>query len=1040
LFKTKYTDIQLITNTLLNQKNNVMKNYLPLKQAMSWLKSMLLLLLVIAGTAVFGQERSISGSVSDRSTNEFLPGASILVKGTSNGAITDIDGKYNIKVPPGDNVLVVSFVGYDKAEIPIGAQTVINIQLVPSKTSLQEVVVVGYGSTKVKDLTSSITTIKSDDIIKTPASQPIQAMQGKVAGLQVVTSGGPGESPTVRIRGIGSFPGRNNESPLYVVDGMFYDNIDFLNPTDIASMSVMKDASAAAIYGVRAANGVVLIETKSGSYNQKTEINYNGYFGYQVAQNVVKMANSQQFTIMANESGSDPDAQFILNAMQRYGRSRVDPSIPEPNTDWYSELLRPAAITNHSLDFAGGNEKAKYSVGANYFFQDGIMNMKNSYERMNLRTKLDFKATKWLTVGGNFIFSNALKYSDQASAWNDAYFAVPIMPVYDTTNKLADPTDYSNAQDIGYRSGQNPFPAMAFNIDLMKIKKLLTNVYLEVTLIPKTLTFKSTYNYSSTALDQRVINLPWFIGNSFQNPDATITRTLTNYNNHIWDNILTFNKTFNKHNLTIMAGTSFKDEGFLMLTAQGKNFPTDKEQSWYIDQSLNIPAEAVSDDGLRQYGMSYFSRIAYNYNDKYLLYATIRADGSNKYQQKWGYFPTVGVGWVITEENFLKDNNVLPFFKLRASWGQLGNDRIQASDGAYTTTVIKTTLNGVVYSGTVVSSDYSELKWEMTQETDIGFTARFIKNKLSADFDWYSRDTKNAAIPVTIPSVGGSVLKPVGTIRNSGIELTLRWTDQAVNDKLTYSVGANISTLKNKAVDLYGQDYIDGGTAEFRQRTYVGEPLMAFYGRQVAGVYQNQAEIDADPVAVANGLVPGDFKYVDQNKDGKIDDDDRVNLGSYFPNFMYGGDFSISFLNIDLSASVYGQAGNKILNRKRGEVIWTADGNMDADLAVNRWHGDGTSDKYPSSSGLRRGWNQKMSDYFVEDGSFFRVQNIQLGYTLKNSQWCGGKFPETRIAFTAERPLTLFKYNGFTPEVADGWDTQTYPVAAIYTVSLNVKF
>ncbi len=1018
-----------------------MKNYLPLKGVISWFKSMLLLLLAIAGTVVFGQERGISGSVSDRSTGESLPGASVLIKGTSIGSITDVDGKFTLNVPPGENTLVVSYIGYETVEMPVGNQSVFNIQLVASKTSLQEVVVVGYGSTKVKDLTSSITTVRSEDIIATPSSMPIQALQGKVAGLQVVTNGSPGDSPTVRIRGVGSFPGRDNEAPLYVVDGMFFDNIDFLNPTDIASISVMKDASASAIYGVRAANGVVLIETKSGAYNQKTEINYNGYFGYQVAQNVVKMANSQQYTIMAREA--DPEAQadqiFILNAMQRYGRSRVDPSIPEPNTDWYSEILRPAAITNHSLDFSGGSEKAKYSIGANYFLQDGIMDMENQYERMNLRSKLDFKATKWLTIGGNLIFSNALKYNDQASAWNDAYFAVPIMPVYDELNTLADPTNYANAQDLGYRSGQNPFPAMDFNIDMMKIKKLLTNFYMEINLIPKTLTFKTTYNYAYTSIDQRIVNLPWFIGNSFQNPDATITRNLSNYNNHIWDNVLTFNKSFQDHNLTVMAGTSFKDEGYQMISAQGKNFPTDMEQSWYIDQSLNIPADAVSDGGMRQYGMSYFGRVAYNFNEKYLLYATLRADGSNKYQQTWGTFPTIGVAWVITEENFLSGNDILPYFKIRASWGQLGNDRIQASDGAYTTTVIKTTLDGIVYSGTVVSSDYSELKWELTEEFNVGFTSKLFKNKLSADFDYYSRDTKNAAIPVSIPSVGGSVLKPVGTIRNSGFELALDWTNQ-VNDKFSYSVGVNFATLKNQAMDLYGQEYIDGGTAEFRQRTYVGEPLMAFYGREVAGVYQNQAEIDADSIAIENGLVPGDFKYVDQNKDGKIDDDDRVILGSYFPNFIYGGNISINYMNFDFSVSVYGQEGNKVLNRKRGEIIWTADGNLDADLAENRWYGEGTSNKYPSSSGLRRGWNQKMSDYFVEDGSFFRIQNIQLGYTLKNSKWLGGQFPETRISFTAERPLTLFKYNGFTPEVANGWDSQTYPVAAIYTIGLNVKF
>ncbi len=1016
-----------------------MKNYLPRIQAFSLVKSLWVLFLASACTVAFGQERTITGTVTDLEANETLPGATVLIKGTAKGTATDLDGRFSLKVAPEDKTLVVSFVGFDTQEVAIGDESVFNFQLMPTKTSLEGVVVVGYGSVKVKDLTSSIATVKAEDLVKTPASQPLQALQGKVAGLQIVTSGSPGSAPTVRIRGIGSFPGRGSESPLYIVDGMFFDDISFLNPSDIASMSVMKDASAAAIYGVRAANGVVLIETKSGAYNQKTQITYDGYFGYQVAQNVVKMANSQQFTAMAMESGSDPDATFILNAMQRYGRSRVDPSIPEPNTDWYREIIRPAPITNHSLDFSGGTEKVKFSLGGNYFLQEGIMDTENEFERINLRSKVDVKATNWLTIGGNLVFSNETGINPPSSVWNDAYFAVPVMPVYDDMDTTAWPTNYSNAQVLGYRNGQNPFPIMEYNTERLKTKRLLAQYFMEFTLIPKTLTFKSTINYDGYSHDHRGINLPWYIGNSFQNPDATITRTLCIQNNYIWDNIATYTDNFGNHNLTVMAGTSFRDEGWLQLSAQGKNFPTDMEQSWYIDQSLNIPAEAVWDNGLRQYGMSYFGRVAYNYNNRYYFYGTLRADGSNKYQQTWGYFPTVGAGWVITEENFLKNNNIVDFFKLRASWGQLGNDKIPASDGAYTTNVVKTTMGGVVYSGRVVTNSYSELKWELTQETNIGFTARFLDERLSAEFDWYTRDTKNAAIPVSIPSVGGSVLKPVGTIRNSGIELALDWNNK-VSDKFTYNVGVNISTLKNQAIDLYGQDYIDGGTAEFRQRTYVGEPLMAFFGREIAGVYQNEQEILNDPVAVENGLVPGDFKYKDQNGDGKIDDDDRVILGSYFPNFIYGGNIGIKYMGLDVTLSVYGQAGNKILNRKRGELIWTYDGNLDADLAENRWHGEGTSDKYPSSAGLRKGWNQKMSDYFVENGSFFRLQNIQIGYTLNSTGWLNGNFPGVRIYFTAERPLTLFKYNGFTPEVPDGWDTQMYPIASIYTLGLNVKF
>jgi hypothetical protein len=348
-------------------------------------------------------------------------------------------------------------------------------------------------------------------------------------------------------------------------------------------------------------------------------------------------------------------------------------------------------------------------------------------------------------------------------------------------------------------------------------------------------------------------------------------------------------------------------------------------------------------------------------------------------------------------------------------------------------------MGGTVYSGTVVSNTITYLGWEYVEQTNVGLTAKVLKDKLSLDFDYYIRDTKNAAIPVIVPGTGESYLKNVGEIRNSGIEIALDWSNK-INKDFSYSIGGNFSTLKNQMTELYGQQYLDGGSAEFRQRIYVGEPLMAFYGREVEGVYQNQAEIDADPFASANGLVPGDFKYKDQNGDGIIDDDDRVILGSYFPNIMYGGYINIAYKKFDFSVNVYGQAGNKILNRKRGEIIWTADGNMDADLAVNRWHGEGTSNEYPSASGLRRGWNQKMSDYFVEDGSFFRIQNLQLGYTIQNSKWFGNNFPVTRIAFTADRPLSLFSYNGFTPEVANGIDSQTYPVPAVYTVSLNVRF
>jgi len=998
-----------------------------------------LLNLFLSVTLLYGQQTlTINGKVTDTS-GAGMPGVSVSVKGTTHGVVTDANGAYSMQAS-GQATLVFSFVGFKSHEVPVNNRGIINLVMEEEVVGVEEVVVVGYGTQKVKDLTSSISTVKSDDLAKTPASQPMNALQGKVAGVQIVNDGGPGNSATVRIRGIGSFPGMNNEAPLYVVDGMFYDNIDFLNPTDIETISVLKDASAAAIYGVRAANGVILIETRSGSYNQKTKISYDGYEGYQIDQNVLKMANAQQYTAMANESGSATEVQDVLNSMQKWGRSRVDPNIPVTNTDWYKQVIRDGQIRNHSVGIDGGTEKAKYSLGVNYFYQDGTLKELNNYERMNLRSKVDIKATKWLTVGENMIFSNATKYLDASQAWYNTYFAVPIFPVYDLTNTAAIPFKYASADPLGYRGGQNPFPGMVSDQDQQKILKALATIYMEITLIPKVLTFKSTYNNSYTQVNERVVDLPWFIDNNFQNPHGTLTKTTSSYMNQYWDNILTFTKSFGSHNLTLMAGTSYKDETYQMLSAKGVDFPT-LPQSWYIAQSLTIPSTHtdVNDDGLHQYGFSYFGRAAYNYQEKYLLYGTMRADGSSKYQEKWGYFPTVGAGWVVSEENFLKNNDFVPFLKLRGSWGELGNDHIQASDGARTTSVVNTTMGGNLVSGTIAQNTFSSLKWEKTEETNIGLTARFLHNRLSADIDYFSRDTKNAAIPVNIPLIGGSVLKAVGTIRNSGFECTLNWSDK-ITDKLSYNIGANFATLKNQVRNLYGQPYINYGTPEFQQRSYVGHPLNAYYGWKIAGVYQNQAQINADPIAVANGLVPGDFKYVDKNHDGVIDGSDRVILGSYFPNLTYGGNIGLKYQNFDLSANFYGQSGNSILNRRRGEMLWTNDGNLDADLAVNRWHGDGTSNKYPSSAGLLKVWNQKMSDYFVNDGKFWRIQNVQVGYTFKNQSWLNGNFPETRIFLTADHPLTHFKYQGFTPEVANGYDDVTYPIPAIYTIGLNIKF
>lgn len=997
----------------------------------------------IGAGSIFAQN-TVTGTVSDETGP--LPGVSVFVKGTNNGIMTTADGKYNLSVPS-DAVLVFSFMGFTTQEIAVGNRTTLDVKMVLDHNVLEEVVVVGYGSMKVKDLTSAVTTIKGDDIAKSPAGQAMQAMQGKVAGMQVVSSGNPGSAPTVRIRGIGSYPVDGNTNPLYVVDGVFYSDISFLNSADIASMSVLKDASAAAIYGVRAANGVILVETKSGGFDRKTEITFDGYAGIQRAQNVLKMANSEQFTTFALESGAAKDASYVENAMIRYGRSRVNPNVPDVNTDWYKEILRVAPVQNYSLDVSGGTSKLAYSVGGNYRAEEGILNTESDFKRFNLRSKLDFKATEWLAGGANFLFSQITRHEAEAGAWNAAYFAVPILPVYDYQNVKATPTPYSDARVLGYRDNQNPFPSMDNRNNLQETKKLFTNFYLEATLIPKKLTFKTSYSNNYSSGNTRTVLLPYFVTDNFKRLDTqtNVAKTYSTTTEQTWDNVLTYTDTYaQKHNLTAMLGSSYRHERWTELSANANNLLDWRhEEAWYIGLT-NVEDRSklgYSDNGTRQYAMSYFGRIAYNYDDRYLLYGTLRADGTSKYQTKWGYFPTVGAGWVITGESFMSDVKVIDYLKLRGSWGKLGNNGVPASDGAQTTSLVNFALNDVLTSGTTTSGNYAVLGWEVVEETNIGLTSRFLQNRLSMDAEYFVRDTKNAVIPNRIPGTNGYLRKNTGVIRNSGFELTLNWSDSFANKEVQYSVGVNIATLKNEARELGGQQYIDGGSAEFRQRTIVGQPLLAFFGYEVAGVYQNEAEIQADPMTVGNDIKPGYFKYRDQNGDGVLGAEDRVVLGSYLPKFTYGANLAIAYKGFELAASFYGQAGNKILNRKRGQYVWTNDTNVDADLAVNRWHGEGTSNKYPSSAGLREAWNIKpLNSYYIESGSFFRIQNVQLAYNIKNQNWFGAKMPDIRIYVTADRPLTVFKYNGFNPEVENGIDEQTWPIPSTYTAGLTIKF
>ena len=1011
-------------------------------------KLMLCLCLLLAATTMFAQNLTVTGVVTEKATGYPAIGVSVLVKGTTNGTITSMDGDYTLNDVPKNATLVYSYVGMSTKEVPVNGQSVVNVLMEEDTQNLDEVVVIGYGTSKAKDLTAPIAVIKADEITKHATSSPMGALQGKVAGVQITSNGQPGSGPSVRIRGIGSM--NDNSQPLYVVDGMFFDNIDFLNNSDIQDLSILKDASAASIYGVRAANGVVLVTTKKGALNRPATVTYDGYVGFQKATNVLKMANSEQYATMVNEMGNETLQDVLNQSVKNWGSL--------PNTNWYDEILHTALTHNHSLDISGGSEKATYSVGASYLYQDGILNAENDYSRFNLRTKADYKAFDWLKVGANVVLSNSTQVVPDGQVWMSAFRTPSIIPVYDESNPLgAYPINYASPAQVGLSEFYgNPVATAKYYDSKNKSLRVMPSFYAQFDFLPENkLFFKTAYSQDINILQSRTYTPAYLVGGTQVNSTSKLKKQNDIYHSWIWDNTLTYTDTFGDHGLTAMLGNSVREENFRNLWGEATGVPGEFEEYFYLNQG-NADGRTTGDDGTTYRGVSWFGRVSYDYKGKYLLSATMRADGSSKYQEKWGYFPSVGTAWNISEENFMKDQKWVDYMKIRASWGKLGNDKIKASDGFASITQDMTTSG--IFAGSAVPGYtnlvyFSWLGWEVVNETNVGLDFRTLNSRLSVEADWYYRLTQNAVIDAPLPMGAGNLLGNQGEILNTGVELSVNWSDKIGKD-FSYYIGANLTTLHNEVKDLNGLSYLYGGSAEFRTISRVGGELNAYYGHEVAGVYQNEAEIAADPIAVENGLKPGDFKYVDQNKDGKIDDKDRVTLGSYVPNFSYGINLGFSYKHFDFSMVMQGVTGNQIVNRKRGDRRWHSELNYDADQVENRWTGEGSTNSYPSAAGSVNPWNiAKFNSFYVEDGSYFRIQNVQVAYTFPKKDFGKFKMPSVRLSLTADRPLTIFKANSFSPELSSvknedgtmpsssyGFDERVYPLSSSYTLGLRIIY
>lgn len=1008
------------------------------------------LFLLVSGVMTALASVTVSGTVTEKG-GEPLVGVSVLLNGTSRGTTTDIDGNYTIADVPDNGVLTFRYFGMATEEVKVGGRSNISLEMHDDALKLDEVVVIGYGSAKAKDLTAPITVIKGDELTNIPSSSPMAALTGKVPGVNILNSGGPGNGPTVQIRGIGSF---SNSSPLYVVDGVFYDNINFLNNDDIQDMSILKDASAAAIYGVKAANGVVLITTKKGAKNQKAKVTYNGYVGIQKATNVLKMANSAEYAQMLTEANAEAYRSMLQASVDRFG-GKYDPANGiyqfNADTDWYDEILRTAVMTNHALNISGGGERATYSLGMSYLYQNGILKANNDYNRLNFRAQLEYDATNWLKVGFNGVFSQSSKRGSNNAAFQQAFNTPSILPVMDEDYAPTYPVKYASPEVLGITNNiYNPVATADYYDNRSESYQAMTNFFADFTILPSKLNFRTSYGYDYASSRGKTMSIPYYITDGSRREQSNLSKSSDQWTKWVWDNVLTYRDKAGKHSWGAMVGYSMRQDRWDYLGGSAESVPFDKVWWWYLGQSTAESKPVASDGGTRYRSQSIFARLNYDFDSRYLLMFTFRADGTSKYQEKWGYFPSVGAAWNISNEQFMKDQTWVDFLKLRASWGMLGNDHVAASSGFNSVNVgngysgifgSAGTTPGVIVPGYANTSYFSWLKWEKVSEANVGLTFSTLNSRLTADIDYFHRITNDAVISPLIPFENATLAGNWGKILNSGVDFSINWNDQVGEFK--YYAGFNFSTLHNRVKELHGLPYLIGG----KTINMIDKPINSFYGYKVIGIYQTPEQVAADPIAVKNGCEPGDFIYQDVNGDGEINGDDRVTLGSYLPTFTYGINFGFTWKGLDFGLSTYGQHGAKMFNRKSQLRYAQSQYNFTKQQFDNRWTGPGSTNEHPSAAALLKSWNVSSSatasnSYFVNSADFFRIQNITVGYSFRNIKMGNYTLPGIRLSLTADRPATFFSADCFSPELSDpeGWDTEVYPLAATYTFGLQIDF
>ena len=992
------------------------------------------------------QSVKVTGNVVD-SNNEPVIGAYIKVKGSSKGAVTDLDGHYTIDADK-NATLVISYVGMANQEEKIGNRSQINFVLKDDANDLNEVVVIGYGQVKKGDLTSSISAIKGDKLEKLSTGNVMNALQGQVNGVQISGAGDPGASPRVIIRGVTTV---NGSDPLYVVDGMpVGTNINFLNQNDIESMQVLKDASASAIYGTRASNGVILITTKKGKKGD-AKFNVTATVGLQTLKKQ-NMADSQEYKKVF-------DARYTNDGNVSPFKGSAD-----TYTDWWEECINDVAVQqNYDLSFSGGNDEMIYSGSIGYYKQDSQYKV-GQWQKLSARFSTEYNFNKIVKAGVDFTpryeqWDDTPNLKEGSPNLMSAIMAMdPTTPVMRAESEWTS-NPYSNYERSHNNQEYNPVATIARLDSGGSEYGLLATPYVSLTPI-KGLTIKSAFGLNARFRRTDSFNVNFFIDNLEQNQNNNATRKMENWVDWNWTNTINYMTTLNKkHNINLMGGYTMERFQDYWAKAYSENIPNNDESLRYPSSGTKNPAATGTDSFTSL--VSYLGRVMYNYAEKYYLTASIRVDGSSKFSKnnKWATFPSVSAAYRLTGEEFMKNQKVFDDIKIRAGWGKVGNQNIDNS--AYlssigtTTYVFGGTPNRVIGS-TVSGIGNSNLKWETVEDWNVGLDLALLQSRLKITADYFEKTShdmlmkKDNLLILGYPMWNGQMWENVGKMKATGWELGINWNDH-IQD-FTYGVGLNLSQVKNKAVKLNG-DYIwtGGFSGDYIVRNAEGESLSQFWGYKTAGIFQNETEVKSYTNEHGESLQPnakpGDLRFVDLNNDGVIDSNDKTHIGNPFPDLMVGLNLNAAYKGFDLVANFYGTFGNDIFNKNIGRYAGTDGQNVYAGTYDKTWRTDNTGAEFPRLSVNDSNMNYKrVSDFFVEDGSYFRCKLLQIGYTLPK-QWFNNKL-NLRLSFSAQNLFTITNYSGADPEAASmgksvteaGIDYTGYPNPRTFLFGLNMSF